>query len=95
MNKDSILIFKGEDKYLTYGQMYPVLAGKGDGVPRNDDKLGAFIQNDHAFVIEDDKGFMRNLSFKSGDWEMYKETAPTHHEKAAYKNPIPLTREPC
>lgn len=88
MFKDSKVMFTGTSSaYFTNGKVYPVLAGKGDGVPRNDGKTGAFIKNDTAFVIENDRGYVQMCSTQSGNWSVVEEAAGVY-QASAKMNPI-------
>lgn len=64
--------------HLTKGRTYTVLAGLGDGVPRNDGKVGAFIQSELAFAIEDDMHLIRQVAFNEQDWKII--SIPEHKE---------------
>lgn len=101
MNKGSMVLycgaehdFKGRNNF-TKKKAYKVLAGQGDGVPRNDGKLGAFIQNEHQFVVEDDRGNLRVQTITSKDWKLIKEVESTYVPKPEYKSPIQLTTSLC
>lgn len=96
MNKGSKVLFVGSNHpYFTKGHVHKVLAGRGDGVPRNDGKLGAFIQNDFQFVVEDAKGNLRLVSMKSGNWKILEEAKSAYVPKPEYKSPIQLTTSLC
>lgn len=96
MNKGDKIIYKGEfAKGFTKNREYTVTAGQGDGVPRNDGKLGAFIQNEYQFVIEDDFKHCRLLTIKSGNWRVSHVSEPTYVPKPKYKSPIQLTTSLC
>lgn len=93
--------FGGKVKYIgdttsqfTYGRQYPVVAGYGDGVPRNDGRIGAFIKNESTFIVEDDKGFFYQASLKSGNWKVVAEGVQTYFPSKLV-NPIPASRATC
>lgn len=101
MNKGSLVRWVGNDyrgnkrSGFTRKKVYKVLAGQGDGVPRNDGKLGAYIQNEHQFVVEDDCRNLRLQTIKSSDWELVKEAESSYVPKPDYKSPIQLTTSMC
>lgn len=100
MNKGSIvkligMFYYGRPTNLTLNKEYKVLAGQGDGVPRNDGKLGAYIQDDHTFVIEDDRGNLRVQTINSPAWELVKAAESNYLPKPEYKSPIQLTTSLC
>lgn len=101
MNKGALVSWHGEEHCgkkstsLTRKKIYKVIAGQGDGVPRNDGTLGAFIQNEHQFVIEDDAGNCRVCTINSPNWKLVREGKSTFHAKPAYKSPIQLTTSLC
>ena len=95
MNKGSILCFVGEsEKGFTKHKPYVAIAGYGDGVPRNDGKLGAFIKDENSFVVEDDNNNCRVVSMNSGKWKLRVET-PQAYFPCNIANPIPATRAVC
>lgn len=101
MNKGALVKFMG-DTYVdwrltgfTPKEVYKVIAGQGDGVPRNNGTLGAFIQNDHTFVVEDDRGNCRVCTINSPDWKLIHGGKSNYHPKPEYKSPIQLTTSLC
>ena len=68
MTKDDVVHFIGNKEGFTHGRNYTVLAGAGDGLPRNDGLLGAYIKSDTLLVVRDDSKQIRHLNFQSGDW---------------------------
>lgn len=96
MNKGSKVIYIGEtNSDFTKGHVHKVLAGQGDGVPRNDGKLGAYIQNEHQFVVENWKKHFKLVSMKSGNWKIVEEAESAYVPKPEYKSPIQLTTNLC
>lgn len=79
MNKNSVLKYVGHDyvagrrQAFTNNKTYKIVAGRGDGVPRNNGTLGAYIQSPLGFVVNDDN---RNLSYRtfSDNWELVKDS---------------------
>lgn len=101
MNKGALVKWCGHDfvgsksTNLTRKKVYKVVAGQGDGVPRNDGTLGAFIQNEHQFVIEDDCGNFRVCTINSTNWKLVDGGKSTYVPKPEYKSPIQLTTSLC
>ena len=93
MNKNSILRYVGEtDHYFTKGKKYKVVAGRGDGVPRNNGTLGAYIQSHLGFVVNDDN---RNLSYRtfSNLWELVKDSGEVSwYKPESNMDPIPISK---
>ncbi|AWN08594.1 hypothetical protein HOT32_gp11 [Erwinia phage Faunus] len=100
MNKGSVIKFIGETfvgyrcPNLTKGKKYKVIAGKGDGVPRNNGTLGAFIQTDDTVVISDDLHNYKIVKINS-NWEVVSEAESGHQQKPVSKDPIPVNKEFC
>ncbi|AGV99222.1 hypothetical protein PM1_006 [Pectobacterium phage PM1] len=93
--------FGGKVKYIgdttsqfTYGRQYPVVAGYGDGVPRQDGRIGAFIKDANVFVIEDNSGHFYQGSLASGNWKAIDEGVQTYFPNEQL-NPIPASRATC
>lgn len=101
MNKGALVAWQGSEHSgkkstrLTCKKVYKVVAGQGDGVPRNDGTLGAFIQNEHQFVIEDNAHNFRVCTINSPDWKLVRKGHSTFHAKPEYKSPIQLTTSLC
>lgn len=101
MNKGALVKWVGHDfvgnkaTNLTRKKDYKVVAGQGDGVPRNDGTLGAYIQNEHQFVIEDDRGNLRVCTINSPNWKLIDGGESTYTPKPKYKSPIQLTTSLC
>lgn len=93
MNKGSIVKFVGETCYsFTHGKKYKIVAGRGDGVPRNNGTLGAYIQSPLGFVVNDDN---RNLSYRtfSNLWELVKDSGDVSWYKPESNiDPIPISK---
>ena len=72
MNKGALVKWLGVSHVtnFTNGKGYKVIAGQGDGVPRNNGTLGAFIQNESQFVVEDDRGNCRVCSITNTNWKL-------------------------
>lgn len=96
MNKGSLLKFVGEGGYpdFTKDKVYTIVAGQGDGVPRNNGTLGAYIKDDKTFVIEDNFNNFRIRIFNERNWELV-EDAPSNYVAKEFKSPIPLTSALC
>lgn len=90
MNKGAVVNFSGKDKNLTTGKNYKVVAGQGDGTPRNgaNGTLGAFLQNESEFIIVDDRGLYRLRSIKNADWTLVKDVESPYRPKRQLKSPI-------
>ena len=98
MNKGTILRFIGVDSPekscrwngvgLITGRHYKVVAGLGDGVPRNDGKLGAFIKDTNTFVVSDSNKDYRIKSFLTGEWEIVKEVVTSNYVENKLKSPV-------
>lgn len=98
MNKGTILRFIGVDSKekscrwsgvgLITGRHYQVVAGLGDGVPRNDGKLGAFIKDPNTFVVSDSNKDFRIKSFLSGEWEIVEEVTTSNYVENKLKSPV-------
>lgn len=97
MNKGSRVRFIGDSKDYSFvkHRIYTVTAGQFDGVPRNDGTLGAYIQNDHQFTVNDEHHNSRLQSMNSGDWICVHEEASQYSQKREYKSPIQLTTSLC
>lgn len=101
MNKGALVKWLGAEHVgkkstnFTRKEVYKVIAGQGDGVPRNDGTLGAFIQNDHTFVVEDNAGNCRVCTINSPDWKLIHGGESNYHPKPEYKSPIQLTTSLC
>lgn len=75
MNKNSVLKYVGHDyiagrrQAFTNNKTYKIVAGRGDGVPRNNGTLGAFIQSTTScVVVDDDKTIIRLNATTIGNW---------------------------
>lgn len=98
MNKGTKLRFIGVDSPkkscrwngvgLITGEIYRVKAGLGDGVPRNDGKVGAFIKDPNTFVVSDSNGDYRIKSFLSGQWEIVEEVTTSNYVENKLKSPV-------
>ena len=94
MNKGSLIQWVGREcvgnKHtgFTPKKSYKVVAGIGDGVPRNDGTLGAFIQSPYTFVVEDDYGNLRQQSIRSANWVITSEAPTTYKPKPEAASPI-------
>lgn len=101
MIKDSIVKWVGHDfiggksSGFTRKKGYKVLAGQGDGVPRNDGTLGAYIRDEITFAVEDDRGNVRVQSIKSSNWELVEVGKSSYVPKPEYRSPIQLTTSLC
>lgn len=100
MNKGSVIKYVGTSYVgthapaLTPGKKYRVVAGKGDGVPRNNGTLGAFIQTDDTVVISDDRHNYKIVKINS-NWKVVSEAESNHQQKPASRNPIPMDKSFC
>lgn len=94
MNKGALVSWQGHDfiggrpSGFTRKKTYKVIAGQGDGVPRSDGKLGAFIQNDTQFVVEDDRGNCIVCSITSSDWKLVRDAKSNYKPKPEAASPI-------
>lgn len=96
MNKGALVKWMGcTTANLTNKEVYKVIAGQGDGVPRNNGTLGAFIQNENNFVIEDDAKHCRLCTINSPNWKLIHGGESNYHPKPEYKSPIQLTTSLC
>lgn len=81
MIKNSRVRFNGTKHVLfsnfTKHREYTVLAGVGDGLPRNDGLTGAYITSDTLLVVKDDAGLIRHLTFNPEIWELVYEAQTT------------------
>lgn len=93
MNKNSILRYVGKTNYnFTNGEKYKIVAGRGDGVPRNNGTLGAYIQSPLGFVVNDDN---RNLCYRtfSDNWELVKDSGEVSwYKPESNMDPIPISK---
>lgn len=96
MNKGARVRFVGKEvpHYLTKGKIYTIVAGQGDGVPRNDGTLGAYIKDDKTFVIEDDFRSFHIRVFNDRNWKLV-EDAQSNYVAKEFKSPIPLSHSLC
>lgn len=101
MNKGALVKWVGPEYVgkkstsLTKKKVYKVIAGQGDGVTRDNGTLGAFIQNEHQFVIEDDAKHCRVCTISSPNWKLVDGGESTYVPKPEYKSPIQLTTSLC
>lgn len=96
MNKGALVKWMGcTTGNLTNKEVYKVIAGQGDGVPRDNGTLGAFIQNEHQFVIEDDEKHCRVCTINSPNWKLIHGGESNYVPKPEYKSPIQLTTSLC
>lgn len=96
MNKGALVEWVGHNAAdLTNKKVYKVIAGQGNGVPRDNGTLGAFIQNEHHFVIEDDAKHCRVCTINSPYWKLIHGGESSYHPKPKYKSPIQLTTSLC
>ncbi|UIU47100.1 hypothetical protein [Escherichia phage SKA49] len=93
MNKNSVLRYVGKTNYnFTNGKKYKIVAGRGDGVPRNNGTLGAYIQSPLGFVVNDDN---RNLCYRtfSDNWELVKDSGEVSwYKPESNMDPIPISK---
>ena len=93
MNKNSILRYVGKTNYnFTNGKEYKIVAGRGDGVPRNNGTLGAYIQSPLGFVVNDDN---RSLCYRTftDNWELVKDSGEVSWYKPESNiDPIPVSK---
>lgn len=93
MNKNSIVKYVGKTSpSFTKGKKYKIVAGRGDGVPRNSGTLGAYIQSPLGFVVNDDN---RNLSYRtfSNLWELVEDSGEVSWYKTESNiDPIPISK---
>lgn len=75
VTKNSIVNYQGPNYNIgcgptgfEMGKGYKVVAGFGDGVPRNDGTVGGFIQSETQFVVVDEQGNYRQQSSTNGLW---------------------------
>lgn len=94
MNKGALVSWHGHDyiggraSNFTRKKIYRVIAGQGDGVPRNDGTLGAYIQGDKQFVVEDDCGNCRVCSIGNPDWKLVRDAKSNYVPKPEAASPI-------
>lgn len=89
MNKGSkVICLQKGIRGLTHQREYTIIAGQGDGVPRCDGKLGAFIQNKSQFVIEDDFGAPRLMAFTFEKWGLSYLSPTANRMKPEAASPI-------
>lgn len=94
MNKGSLVSWHGYDyiggkcSKFTRKKIYKVVAGLGDGVPRNDGTLGAFIKSETHFVVEDDCGNLRVQSVSSSNWKLIRAASSDYKPKPEAASPI-------
>lgn len=93
MNKNSIVKYVGEtNHYFTNGKKYKIVAGRGDGVPRNNGTLGAYSQSPLGFVVNGDN---RNLCYRtfSNLWELVKDSGEVSwYKPESNMDPIPISK---
>ena len=94
MNKGSLVSWHGHGyiggkcSNFTRKKIYKVVAGLGDGVPRNDGTLGAFITSETQFVVEDDYGNLRVQSIGSSNWKLIRAASSNYKPKPEAASPI-------
>lgn len=90
MNKGALVSWQGVSHVtnFTNKKVYRVIAGQGDGVPRNNGTLGAYIQGDKQFVVEDDRGNCRVCSINSKDWKLVRDAKSNYVPKPEAVSPI-------
>lgn len=100
MNKNSVLKYVGHNyivgrrQVFTHNKTYKIVAGRGDGVPRNNGTLGAYIQSTTScVVIGDDKNYYQIEC--NHNWELVFESDDVSWYKNEGKSPIPASRETC
>lgn len=93
MNKNSIVKYVGEtNSSFTKGKKYKIVAGRGDGVPRNSGTLGAYIQSPLGFVVIDDNNVLLYRTF-SNLWELVKDSGEVSWYKPESNiDPIPISK---
>ena len=93
MNKNSILRYVGKTNYnFTNGKKYKIVAGRGDGVPRNNGTLGAYIQSPLGFVVNDDNNVLLYRSF-SNLWELVEDSGEVSwYKPESNMDPIPISK---
>lgn len=93
MNKNSILRYVGKTNYnFTNGKKYKIVAGRGDGVPRNNGTLGAYIQSPLGFVVVDDNNVLLYRSF-TNMWELVKDSGEVSwYKPESTIDPIPISK---
>lgn len=100
MNKNSILKYVGHDyvagrrQAFTYNKKYKIVAGRGDGVPRNNGTLGAFIQSTTSCVVVDDNKNFHQIEVNH-NWELVQDSGDVSWYKGECKSPIPESRAVC
>ena len=93
MNKNSIVKYVGEtNPSFTKGKEYKIVAGRGDGVPRNSGALGAYIQSPLGFVVINDNNVPLYRSF-SNLWELVKDSGEVSwYKPESNMDPIPISK---
>lgn len=100
MNKNSILKYVGHDyvagrrQAFTHNKKYKIVAGRGDGVPRNSGTLGAFIQSTTSCVVVDDNKNFHQIEVNH-NWELVQDSDDVSWYKGEGKSPIPESRAVC
>ncbi len=93
MNKNSFLRYVGKTNYnFTNGKKYKIVAGLCDGLPRNNGRLGEYIQYPLGFVVNDDN---RNLCYRtfSDNWELVKDSGEVSwYKPESNMDPIPISK---
>ena len=100
MNKNSIIKYVGHDyvagrrKAFTHNKKYKIVAGRGDGVPRNNGTLGAFIKSTTSCVVVDDNKNFHQIEVNH-NWELVQDSGDVSWYKGEGKSPIPESRAVC
>lgn len=100
MNKNSIIKYVGHDyvagrrQAFTHNKKYKIVAGRGDGVPRNNGTLGAFIQSATSCVVVDDNKNFHQIEVNH-NWELVQDSGNVSWYKGEGKSPIPESRAIC
>lgn len=100
MNKNSVLKYVGHDyvagrcQAFTHNKNYKIVAGRGDGVPRNNGTFGAFIQSTTSCVVVDDNKNFHQIEVND-NWELVSDSGDVSWYKPEVKSPIPESRAVC
>lgn len=78
--------------WFTKNQLYVIHAGQGDGIPRSDGTLGAYIQSENQFAVLCDRNYTLLKVWNEDDWKMVEEKPSTYIPKRDAVSPIPLSR---